>query len=283
MGWWNDRVVRASSTTPSRVTRSGASRPRLRRPARPGARGRLRQRAQRPLVPGGVTQVDAVEPSELAWERSAERRRLRTTVPVGRVGRDAERIESPTRTWDAALVTFTLCTIPDAAAALREVRRVLKPGASAALPRARHLRRPGRSQVAAPPRTAPARLRRRMPPDPRPGGADREAGLRSSDGGAGRPPRWPASVDRGRARPRRCAPDPAPTSSPVATVPRVDHGCVCEVDGHDARPRDHQARQMVGDGRDGIGDRDAGAERDDAQRQLTLAVAALVVAAPAAR
>ena len=30
--------------------------------------------------------------------------------------------------FDAALSTFTLCTIPDAAAALAEVRRVLKPG-----------------------------------------------------------------------------------------------------------------------------------------------------------
>jgi ubiquinone/menaquinone biosynthesis C-methylase UbiE len=37
------------------------------------------------------------------------------------------------RSFDAALSTWTLCTIPDAAAALREVRRVLKPGAWSAV------------------------------------------------------------------------------------------------------------------------------------------------------
>jgi ubiquinone/menaquinone biosynthesis C-methylase UbiE len=47
---------------------------------------------------------------------------------VGRVGRDAQRIEFADATWDSALITFTLCTIPDAEAALGEVRRVLKPG-----------------------------------------------------------------------------------------------------------------------------------------------------------
>ena len=34
----------------------------------------------------------------------------------------------PDDSFDAALSTWTLCTIPDVAAALREVRRVLKPG-----------------------------------------------------------------------------------------------------------------------------------------------------------
>jgi SAM-dependent methyltransferase len=34
----------------------------------------------------------------------------------------------PDEIFDSALSTWTLCTIPDATAALREVRRVLKPG-----------------------------------------------------------------------------------------------------------------------------------------------------------
>jgi ubiquinone/menaquinone biosynthesis C-methylase UbiE len=79
--------------------------------------------------PRDVTQVDAVEPSELAWKMSEERR-LRTTVPIGRVGRDAEQLNIGGDRYDAALMTFTLCTISDPVAALREVGRVLKPGAS---------------------------------------------------------------------------------------------------------------------------------------------------------
>ena len=35
---------------------------------------------------------------------------------------------TPTHSFDTALSTWTLCTIPDPAAALREVRRVLRPG-----------------------------------------------------------------------------------------------------------------------------------------------------------
>ena len=73
--------------------------------------------------------MDVVDPSDVAWERSADRR-LRTTIPIGRVGREAERLGVADATYDAALVTFSLCTIPDPEAALREVRRVLKPGAS---------------------------------------------------------------------------------------------------------------------------------------------------------
>jgi ubiquinone/menaquinone biosynthesis C-methylase UbiE len=41
---------------------------------------------------------------------------------------DAERIPFPDDRFDAALSTWTMCTIPDIAGALREVRRVLKPG-----------------------------------------------------------------------------------------------------------------------------------------------------------
>jgi SAM-dependent methyltransferase len=70
-----------------------------------------------------------VDPSEVAWERSADRR-LATHVPIGRVGRDAEELGVADRTYDAALVTFSLCTVPDPEAALRVVQRVLKPGAA---------------------------------------------------------------------------------------------------------------------------------------------------------
>jgi SAM-dependent methyltransferase len=77
--------------------------------------------------PAQVTSVDAVEPSDLAWALSAERR-SRSPVPVERVGLDGQRLEAEDATYDAALSTFSLCTIPDVETALAEVRRVLRPG-----------------------------------------------------------------------------------------------------------------------------------------------------------
>jgi SAM-dependent methyltransferase len=82
-----------------------------------------------PVLPAPVSAVDAVEPSELAWARSEERRRA-ASVPVSRIGLDGQAIDAPAASYDAALVTFSLCTIPDAGQALGELRRVLKPGAA---------------------------------------------------------------------------------------------------------------------------------------------------------
>jgi ubiquinone/menaquinone biosynthesis C-methylase UbiE len=45
------------------------------------------------------------------------------------VGLDGQRLPLPDDSADAALCTWTLCSIPDATAAVREVRRVLRPGA----------------------------------------------------------------------------------------------------------------------------------------------------------
>ncbi len=77
--------------------------------------------------PPAVTAVAAVEPSDLGW-RMSERRRARTTVPVARRGLDGQRLDEPDASYDSVLSTFTLCTIPDPALALAEVRRVLRPG-----------------------------------------------------------------------------------------------------------------------------------------------------------
>jgi SAM-dependent methyltransferase len=77
--------------------------------------------------PPGLTSVAAVEPSALSW-RMSERRRARTSVPVERRGLDGQRLDEPDASYDSVLTTFTLCTIPDPALALAEVRRVLQPG-----------------------------------------------------------------------------------------------------------------------------------------------------------
>jgi SAM-dependent methyltransferase len=80
-----------------------------------------------PFYPAAVTQVDAVEPSDVGW-KLAGKRLEKTRVPVRRSGLDGQSLPFPDASHDAALSTWTLCSIPDVAAALREVRRVLKPG-----------------------------------------------------------------------------------------------------------------------------------------------------------
>lgn len=77
--------------------------------------------------PAGVTSVAAVEPSDVGWSLSAPRRD-RTGVPIRRRGLDGQHLDERDASYDAALVTFSLCTIPDPALALTELRRVLRPG-----------------------------------------------------------------------------------------------------------------------------------------------------------
>ncbi len=82
-----------------------------------------------PFYPPAVTGVAAVEPSDLGWTM-ADRRVRAGRVPVRRAGLDGQSLPFEDDTFDCALSTWTLCTIPDAEAALRELRRVLKPGGS---------------------------------------------------------------------------------------------------------------------------------------------------------
>ncbi|WP_406367853.1 class I SAM-dependent methyltransferase [Streptomyces sp. NBC_01546] len=80
-----------------------------------------------PFYPPAVTGVAAIEPSDLGWRLAADRVRA-ARVPVRRAGLDGQSLPFADDTFDTALSTWTLCTIPDPDAALREVRRVLKPG-----------------------------------------------------------------------------------------------------------------------------------------------------------
>jgi SAM-dependent methyltransferase len=80
-----------------------------------------------PFYPEAVTRVDAVDPSDVGW-KLAGKRLAATRVRVERTALDGQTLPFPDDSFDAALSTWTLCTIPDADAALHEVRRVLKPG-----------------------------------------------------------------------------------------------------------------------------------------------------------
>jgi ubiquinone/menaquinone biosynthesis C-methylase UbiE len=76
-----------------------------------------------------VTSLAAVEPADVGW-KLARKRLDATAVPVRRSGLDGQSLPFADDSFDAALSTWTMCTIPDMDTALRELRRVLKPGAT---------------------------------------------------------------------------------------------------------------------------------------------------------
>lgn len=80
-----------------------------------------------PYYPRELTRVSAVEPADVGWKLAQERVR-EASVPVDRAGLDGESLPFEDDSFDSAVSTWTMCTIPDVAAALSEVRRVLKPG-----------------------------------------------------------------------------------------------------------------------------------------------------------
>lgn len=77
--------------------------------------------------PADVEVVYAVEPAAVA-RRLSEPRVAASAVEVRHVGLDGQRIPLDENSCDGALSTFTLCTIPNVAAALAELRRVVRPG-----------------------------------------------------------------------------------------------------------------------------------------------------------
>jgi ubiquinone/menaquinone biosynthesis C-methylase UbiE len=74
-----------------------------------------------------LTQLVGVDPA-LQMHRLAQRRSAKAGIDVELVGLSAERLPLPDDSFDTVVCTYTLCSIPDPAAALHEVRRVLKPG-----------------------------------------------------------------------------------------------------------------------------------------------------------
>jgi ubiquinone/menaquinone biosynthesis C-methylase UbiE len=80
-----------------------------------------------PFYPATVKRVAAVEPADLGW-KLAQKRLRDAQVPVERSGLDGQSLPFADNSFDAALSTWTMCTIPEIDTALAEVRRVLKPG-----------------------------------------------------------------------------------------------------------------------------------------------------------
>jgi ubiquinone/menaquinone biosynthesis C-methylase UbiE len=80
-----------------------------------------------PHYPAGVTSVTAIDPMRLLPERAAERVGG-ASFPVWFVHAAAEHLPFCSQRFDWAVSTFTLCTVHDPIAALRELNRVLKPG-----------------------------------------------------------------------------------------------------------------------------------------------------------
>jgi ubiquinone/menaquinone biosynthesis C-methylase UbiE len=79
------------------------------------------------LDPGKVEKLYALEPSAGMLAR-ARKRAGEAAFPVEILPEAAEALSLPPATVDTVLVTYSLCSIPDPAAALAGARRALKPG-----------------------------------------------------------------------------------------------------------------------------------------------------------
>jgi ubiquinone/menaquinone biosynthesis C-methylase UbiE len=82
-----------------------------------------------PYFPDTVKRLTVVDPEDLMPKRVAERIAA-ARFPVERAKLGAEQLPFEDSQFDCAVSTFTMCTIPNVSAAMREVLRVLKPGGS---------------------------------------------------------------------------------------------------------------------------------------------------------
>ena len=80
-----------------------------------------------PHYPPGVKRVRAVDPATVGRKLAAGRVAA-SPVPVEYVGLDGQVLPVESGRVDHVLITWTMCTIPDVEAALREMHRVLRPG-----------------------------------------------------------------------------------------------------------------------------------------------------------
>lgn len=76
----------------------------------------------------GVAHVVLSEPDPWMRRRLADRVRTDARVPAAVVDASIEHLPFPDGTFDAVVATLVLCSVPDQARALAEIRRVLAPG-----------------------------------------------------------------------------------------------------------------------------------------------------------
>jgi ubiquinone/menaquinone biosynthesis C-methylase UbiE len=103
-----------------------------RRRALPGATGRVLEIGvgsglNLPFYGGGVRALCGVDPSTELW-RLGRARAVHVAFPVAFVAGTAERLPVAAAAFDTVVMTWTLCSVADPAAALAEVRRALRPG-----------------------------------------------------------------------------------------------------------------------------------------------------------
>ncbi len=82
-----------------------------------------------PYYTNRVTHLYALDPSQVGRRLAAKRIR-QVPFPVEFVELEGERFNLPDKSVDAVVSTWTLCTIPNPEAALKEIKRVLNPEGS---------------------------------------------------------------------------------------------------------------------------------------------------------
>jgi ubiquinone/menaquinone biosynthesis C-methylase UbiE len=77
--------------------------------------------------PAHVSLIVGVDPSA-EMQHLGRERAARIAIPVEMIALELNQIQAADASFDSIVCTFTLCSIPDAVAALKDMRRVLKPG-----------------------------------------------------------------------------------------------------------------------------------------------------------
>lgn len=79
------------------------------------------------FYPPDIEHLTGIEPDPVKLEHARARAAV-LPCPVTLVAASAEALPFPDASFDTAVITWALCTIPEVERALREVRRVLRPG-----------------------------------------------------------------------------------------------------------------------------------------------------------
>jgi ubiquinone/menaquinone biosynthesis C-methylase UbiE len=99
-----------------------------------------------PHYPKDVTRVLAVEPEPTLREAAVEAK-AGASVPIEVVEGVADRLPGADGEFDAAVASLVLCSVPDQATALAELRRVIRPGGELRFYEHVVSHRPGRARM----------------------------------------------------------------------------------------------------------------------------------------